>query len=137
MRTTNDTSICAGDQVTLASQGLGVYSWSPSATLSSASALSPVATPTVTTTYIITANIGSCTSRDTVTVNVIAPPFSVNAGNDVSSCSGGAVPLNAVVSGNPVNGQAFSIFMEPCSRVKQHQHSSYYGHSIGSSHLRY
>lgn len=115
VRTMNDTSICAGDQVTLASQGLGVYSWSPAASLSSASALSPIATPTVTTTYIITANIGSCTSRDTVTVNVIAPPFSVNAGNDVSSCAGGAVALNAVVSGNPVNGQAFQYLWSPAA----------------------
>ncbi|MBK7148351.1 MAG: choice-of-anchor L domain-containing protein [Bacteroidetes bacterium] len=115
VRTMNDTSICAGDQVTLASQGLGVYSWSPSSTLSSATALSPIATPSVTTTYIITSNIGSCVSRDTVTVNVIAPPFSVSAGNDVYSCAGGAVALNAVVSGNPVNGQAFQYLWSPAA----------------------
>lgn len=124
VRTISDTTICNGDQVTLTSQGLGVFSWTPSGSLSSPSALSPVASPSSTTTYTLTGNIGTCVSRDTVTVNVISAPFTVSAGNDVLSCTGGPVPLSATVTGQPVNGQPFQYLWSPASTLSSTNTSS-------------
>ncbi len=46
------------------------YSWSPSAGLSSSTVLNPVASPSGTTTYTLTANYGSCSSTSSVVVTV-------------------------------------------------------------------
>jgi hypothetical protein len=45
-------------------------SWSPSASLSNATILNPVASPTTTTTYTVTASINGCSANSQVTVNV-------------------------------------------------------------------
>ncbi len=46
------------------------FVWTPTTGLSNPNIFNPVATPTVTTTYIVSASIGSCSSTDTVTVYV-------------------------------------------------------------------
>ncbi len=102
-----DKNICAGDQVQLNATGLGIISWTPAATLSNPTILTPIASPSVTTTYRVVANLGVCHSEDFVVVNIITPPFSVNAGPDASSCTTPNIQLNAVVAGNQVNGNPF------------------------------
>ncbi len=68
------TIIMGGCGVTLTTTGIGAttYSWSPSTGLSNAAIASPVANPTTTTTYTLTASGGSagCKNTATVTVNV-------------------------------------------------------------------
>lgn len=68
------TIIMGGCGVTLTTTGTGAttYSWSPTSGLSNAAIASPVANPTTTTTYILTASGGSagCKNTATVTVNV-------------------------------------------------------------------
>jgi gliding motility-associated-like protein len=90
-----DVSICqGGGGTTLAATGNAAsYSWSPSAGLSCSTCLTPVANPTVTTTYTLTGNNGSCTSQDIVVVTVNPLPVA-NAGADQGICQGGSAQLN-------------------------------------------
>jgi gliding motility-associated-like protein len=86
-------SICNGGSTSLHGSGAGTYSWSPAAGLSSTTIASPVASPTVTTNYILTVTIGSCIVTDTVTIKVNPLPVA-NAGPPVSVCAGIPVTLS-------------------------------------------
>ncbi len=84
----NFISICQGNSTiitALASDGSGgpyTYSWAPAGSLSNPAINNPTATPTVTTTYTVTASDGcSLPVIDTVTVSILPAPnviFSVN-----------------------------------------------------------
>ena len=67
-----DTTICKGASITLntIASNATSYSWSPSVGLSNNNIASPIASPTVNTTYIVTAKNGYCEISDTVVVNV-------------------------------------------------------------------
>ena len=73
--TINDTTIVNGNCINLNTTGTGAtsYSWSPSTGLSNANIQNPVASPTVTTTYTVTAVGSSAGCRNTaqVTINVL------------------------------------------------------------------
>ncbi len=90
----SDLMLCVGSSVVLNGSGGGTYSWSPSNTLSNASAANPTANPTVTTTYVLTVSIGNCVDVDSATVTMYEVP-TVDAGNDVTIPTGGSVNLNA------------------------------------------
>jgi hypothetical protein len=89
--------ICAGDQTTLngsATGGATVYSWSPTTGLSNPNSAVTAASPTVTTTYVLTAGDGvSCSDVDSIVVTVNPLPV-VALGADTMLC-GGAILLNA------------------------------------------
>jgi gliding motility-associated-like protein len=51
------------------------YSWAPATGLSSTTIANPIANPTVTTRYTVTATLGRCNAADIVTVNVNAAPI--------------------------------------------------------------
>ncbi len=66
----NDTSICEGEMAYLTASGGDTYSWSPTIGLSDTAISNPVATPTVTTTYVVIVS-NECTSDTAyVTVNI-------------------------------------------------------------------
>lgn len=90
-----DPTICESKsvQLQLTSNALQ-YAWTPSTGLSSTSIHNPVANPTVTTQYIVTATLGRCTHDDTVIVNVNKAPVP-NAGPDGFICYGQNYRLNA------------------------------------------
>src|SRR6185503_9363090 len=71
----NSGSICSGDTTQLAAGGNAVsYSWSPSNSLSNSSIASPIAYPSVTTTYTVTGtNAFGCIGIDSETVFVLPP----------------------------------------------------------------
>lgn len=75
----DNVTIDAGDEVVLnltinPSSGSDVILWSPSASLSCNDCLSPIANPSVTTTYVVTvSNSDGCVVSDTVTINVNNP----------------------------------------------------------------
>ncbi len=68
----NDTSICEGSSVTLAVTGGNTYEWTPATGLNNTNSASVIATPSETSTYIVTTtdNATGCIDRDTITVTV-------------------------------------------------------------------
>ncbi|MBX7181518.1 MAG: PKD domain-containing protein, partial [Bacteroidia bacterium] len=85
---------CPGNSVNLSASGATSYSWSPSTGLSNSTIANPVATPSVTTTYVVTGTDGSgCTGTDTVVVTI--GTITVSAGLDQTVCNGSCVTLNA------------------------------------------
>ncbi|GEM_PF-2778132 len=66
----SDTTICLGHSVMLTATGGTDYTWAPAASLNNSHIANPTATPTVTTNYIVTVSLTSCTSVDTVKVTV-------------------------------------------------------------------
>ncbi|QRR01200.1 T9SS type B sorting domain-containing protein [Dyadobacter sandarakinus] len=88
VKTIADATICAGQTITLATTSNATgFSWSPLNGLDNAGAQNPRATPANTTTYIVIAQEGACTQRDTVTITVtdqiqlvVTPNSSVIAG---------------------------------------------------------
>jgi len=92
-------NICLGNSATLSTvSNASFYSWSPASGLNNASSPNPIASPTVNTSYEVTATLGSCTKKDTVDVT-IALPVSVDAGPPQTIAGGGNVTLQATASG--------------------------------------
>ncbi len=90
-----DVSICLGSSATLSATGASSYSWTPAAGLSASNIASPLASPTTTTTYIVTGTgAGGCTASDTITVTVKALP-TVSAGTNKAVCPDQSVALTA------------------------------------------
>lgn len=90
-----DKTICYGTSAQLNGTGGSRYTWTPSTGLNNSTIASPKASPTVTTTYIVTgASTYGCINKDTITVNVLAPP-PANAGNDAEICYGETTQLQA------------------------------------------
>jgi gliding motility-associated-like protein len=111
-------SYCAGGNTQLNATGGGTYSWTPSTGLSSTTIANPIASPTATTTYIVTVSNGQCTAADTVTVTVNQLP-NVSAGNNTAICFGASTQLNASggfgYSWTPATGLSSTTVNNPTS----------------------
>jgi gliding motility-associated-like protein len=95
VRTRVDTTLCKGGSVQLTTTGAQTYSWSPVTGLSNASIANPVATPLVTTEYIVTGiNSNGCTAKDTVNVSLHPVPV-MTVSNDTTICTNTIVQLHA------------------------------------------
>jgi PKD repeat protein len=91
----SNAAICAGDQIGLSASGGSTYSWTPSSSLSCTNCANSVATPSSTTTYIVTAtNANGCTDTDGVTITVNPLPVA-DAGIDAAICAGSSTVLSA------------------------------------------
>jgi gliding motility-associated-like protein len=89
-----DQTICAGESTSLLASGGVAYQWSPAGSLSDANVASPVATPSVTTAYIVqVTNADGCLGADTVVVTIADPGITAPA--DLVSCDGDQVQLVA------------------------------------------
>lgn len=89
-----DITICEGSKATLQATGVAEsFTWQPAFTLNNAATVSPVATPTQTTKYFVTATTNACAATDSVTVLVNAAPLA-NAGGNTSICVGNTATLN-------------------------------------------
>ncbi|GAB4279542.1 MAG: hypothetical protein Kow0068_03560 [Marinilabiliales bacterium] len=84
-----DQNICEGDSVSLQASGGNTYVWSTGSTYAGITIA-----PSTTTTYYVTVSIGSCSDKDSVTVNVYPVPVAF-AGNDTTICSGSYAILTA------------------------------------------
>ncbi len=94
----NGGSICRGTSFTPTVTGNATtYSWSPTTGVSNANMANPVLAPQSTTTYTVTATLGTCTQQRTVTV-VVFEGATANAGADVSILAGDAYQLQASAS---------------------------------------
>jgi gliding motility-associated-like protein len=97
----NDIDICYNGTTQLNAQTNGIaFTWSNASSLSDAAVLNPVATPSNTTTYVLTAtdNTSGCPkpSSDSVTVRVL-PKVKAFAGNDTSIIA--SLPLQLKATG--------------------------------------
>lgn len=102
-----DKTICLGSSTTLSvssTKPVSIFQWTPSAGLNNSSAATPIATPTDTTTYFVTATSEVCSGTDSIRVNVILKPIA-NAGRDTIICNNTFAILNGSVTNNsgPVN----------------------------------
>lgn len=90
------TTICegTGTALTVTSNATG-YSWTPAASLNDPTAASPVASPTVTTSYTVTVTLGVCsmTSAVPITINVLPAPIAMATPPSVTICSGQSTQL--------------------------------------------
>ena len=94
----NDTTICFGNRIKLTGRVVGsVFYWSPTNSLINENSLTPIAGPSKTTMYILTASdtIG-CPKpvSDTVLVTVV-PPINAYAGKDTTILPNQSVQMNA------------------------------------------
>ncbi|MCG3166652.1 MAG: hypothetical protein POELPBGB_02432 [Bacteroidia bacterium] len=92
---TSNSSVCAGNSVTLTAVGATNYTWSPATGLNTTTGATVIATPASTTTYTVTGSGGctTCTATTTVTVNPI-PTVSVTPAAP-AICSGQSTTLTA------------------------------------------
>lgn len=89
----NDTAICGGSPVQLVASGGTSYSWSPTIDLTNATISNPMASPTVSTTYVVTVT-GACGSASANVVITADTPVLPSAGIDATICTGGSTSLN-------------------------------------------
>ncbi|MDR3679108.1 MAG: gliding motility-associated C-terminal domain-containing protein [Flavipsychrobacter sp.] len=89
-------TLCSGGNVSLTASGGTIYTWSPSASLSSASGTTVVATPPATTTYIVTGT-GANGCKDTAAsmVTVIPTPVLNITPTNANVCAGSSIFLTA------------------------------------------
>ncbi|MFN4246166.1 MAG: PKD domain-containing protein [Flavipsychrobacter sp.] len=91
--TSNKSAVCIGSNATLTASGASTYVWSPITSLSCSTCVSPIATPTATTTYIVTGtDANGCTDTGVVTINVNPLP-TVSAGSNIAICNGSSTTL--------------------------------------------
>ena len=101
----NDTTICTGGAAQLNVNGGGNFTWtalpggSGAGSLSCTNCPNPIATPTATTSYVVSSGTTShcLRSKDTVVVT-IAPVPTFNAGPDTTTCINNSLQLNANVA---------------------------------------
>lgn len=88
-----DTTICSGYNVVLHASGADNYRWSPSSTLSADSIPNPVASPSSSTMYYLSAtDSAGCSGNDSVFVKVLPQP-TIALLPDTSICTGSSVVL--------------------------------------------
>lgn len=91
---TSSAGAFCGDSVQLDAIGGSYFNWTPTTGLSDPNIPNPMAAPSVSTWYKVTTDCG----EDSVLVDV-TPPFTVDAGPDVSICLNSIAQLSATVSG--------------------------------------
>ena len=100
LKAMQDTVICAGDAITLKSSSNGLqFSWQTAENLQSSNVLNTLAVTPITTTYTITAKIGSCTASDQVLVTTVPYP-TANAGKDTVICYNATTQLEGSIEGS-------------------------------------
>lgn len=92
-------TICYGTNTTLTASGASTYSWSPAATLSSASGAVTTASPTITTTYtVVGQDTNGCFGTNTTIVEVLPNPIVNITPSFATICEGDSIGVT--VSGN-------------------------------------
>ncbi len=102
LEVSNDTLICEGESIFLNANPEILVNWTPANDLSCAACTTTLAAPTETTTYVATAELGSCLVSDSVTITLdTSAPISFL--NDTIICVNDFLQLNAVADANAVN----------------------------------
>ena len=106
-----DTTFCIGQNaVPLTASGGVSYQWTPTAGLSNANIANPIASPAITTSYIVAVGVTGCsrTKKDTVVVTARPKPL-LQLTNDTLICSIDTLQLNAAGIGSVVWTPNYSI----------------------------
>ena len=91
----DDQELCIGESVRLNATGGETYSWTPILGLSTADSASTLATPDLSTNYIVTVtDTSGCSDEDTVLVTVHPLP-NIDAGEDATICEQEEIQLQA------------------------------------------
>ncbi|MGF2410952.1 FG-GAP-like repeat-containing protein [Ferruginibacter sp.] len=102
----NDATVCAGSSVQLNGSGGTTYLWIPATGLNNPNIANPIASPAITTAYILTAfNTANCFSKDTVLVSVnqpATPTVNINTANN-NICLGTAATFTASATNGGTN----------------------------------
>ncbi len=86
-------TICLGDSVLLTASGADTYTWSPTGSLSDSTGPMVWASPTVTTSYVVTGTtVAGCKDQALAKVVVAQPPVA-SVSPDDTICAGGSVQL--------------------------------------------
>jgi len=89
-----NTYLCEGTSYRLtATSNASNINWTPTASLANSTTLTPTASPVTTTTYYVTASFGTCSRKDSVTLNVWPAP-TAEAGENIDICYGITAQLN-------------------------------------------
>ncbi len=109
-----DTTICLGDPVQLNATGNGLlFQWTPAGTLNNPNIVNPIATPTAaSTTYQVTATVGSCSATDDVSIFTVPYPVA-NAGPDQTICYNTSTLLSGSHNGNSFSWSPTSYLSNP------------------------
>ena len=95
-------TICSGNSIQLKSTGNNIYSWAPGTGLSATNIADPIASPTVTTLYVVTVtNQFACTDTASVNIIVNAVP-TANAGPDRTIIKGDIIKLSGTAAGESI-----------------------------------
>ena len=111
-------TMCPGESSTLSVTGGSTYNWSPANTLSAATGSSVVATPSATTTYIVTSpsSAAACAATANYTITVNPLPV-IYAGTDATYCVGNQTTLSATgatsLSWSPATGLSSTSISNP------------------------
>ena len=109
----SDTTICAGDVITIKGNSNGLqYSWQPAENLQTPRLLNTPAVTTTTTTYTVTARIGGCTATDQVVVRAVPYPVA-RAGKDTLICYNTPAQLSGNIVGNRFDWSAANTLTGP------------------------
>ena len=103
-----DKSICdPGAPVQLNASGAQIFQWNSSPTLSNTSINNPIASPTVTTDYVVSGKFTAtgCIGYDTVRVNVYSRPLPISISGDIQPCE---FTSNVTYSIAPKTGSTYS-----------------------------
>jgi gliding motility-associated-like protein len=91
----NDTSICIGNSTPIWISEGATFVWTPSGTLDNSSLQSPIATPTVSTTYFVDAtSVDGCTYFDSVRVDVYYDPPVPIIPDQIELCLGSSATIS-------------------------------------------
>jgi gliding motility-associated-like protein len=114
----HDTTICYGESVGALVSGppLLDYTWTPATGVSDPNIMNPILTPSVTTTYSVTASSSEgCTAEiRSFTINVRQRPVITFDSSYVQTCVGVSVPLHAFVS---PTGVGYSYVWSPATNL--------------------
>jgi gliding motility-associated-like protein len=110
---TPNSSICNGQTINLVSAGGATYSWTPSTSLNTSTGGNVIASPTITTTYIVTGNNGVCSNTAAVTVTVGASTTVSVTPTNSTICLGQSA--NIVASGGSTYSWTASSGANPAS----------------------
>jgi gliding motility-associated-like protein len=94
--TSSNLGFCIGKSAQLNTTGGNTYTWTPASGLSNTTIANPVASPSITTEYIVTGtNANNCIGKDTVIVTVNPLPTVVASKSNDIGCSSDISTLNA------------------------------------------